>query len=672
MSPDPVTRRLVDLQVLLGVAAICLAERNAALAGVAVALYVALRAVARLGPRSPLPLPTWASNVGALLAVLLMLFETTRPGAELVVAMGHFTVMLQGLLLAGRRSGRDDAMLLVLGLIQALAASVLSSTVLDGALLMAWCLAAAAALLRLSMRGSAERVRARNAAVAGAAGGADGGPAATRPIAQPPIARVFLAGAVVSTLVATAVFVATPRRESDARPEAVAALGALRGTGFAARVELGGTAPQRVLDGPVLHVTVRQGGGNIGRDGRDFLLRGVALDRYEPADRSWMRSPALTREDVLVRVPPESDGRMNFTAGVIPRASTGTRWEVDVLQRGAPVTTLFLPTSRMMAAGTPLTVQIPGLRSLSFNPLDRRLQAVDQSGPASEGYRLEVAPLRDERLAAAYERFRTTTQAEDAAPARPRRWPGWLRPLLGAAAPPEEDAARRGWELDAPLSPVELTRWEVEPERVRELADHVLAAAGLSRDPAAPPEPDDRRRVERLEHFLRTHFDYALDNPEVPAGKDPVISFLFENRRGHCELFAAGLVALCRSVGIPARIATGYRAGEFNALGGYYVVRPEHAHAWVEAALGAPAARRCGRRRGRRSPRRLRPGPAAGPPSTRRPPRRCGPSTSAAGRRGFAGCGTSPSTPSTRGSAASSLSARPRGRGRWRPSRRPR
>ena len=108
MSPDPATRRLVDLQVLLGVGAICLAERNATLAAVAVAGYVALRAAARLGPRSvvplPLPLPSWASNVGAVLAVLLMLFETTRPGAELVVAMGHFTVMLQGLLLAGRRS----------------------------------------------------------------------------------------------------------------------------------------------------------------------------------------------------------------------------------------------------------------------------------------------------------------------------------------------------------------------------------------------------------------------------------------------------------------------------------------------------------------------------------------------------------------------------------------
>ena len=475
-------------------------------------------------------------------------------------------------------------MLLVLGLIQALAASVLSSTVLDGALLMTWCLAAAAASLRLSMRGAAERVHARNAALGGVAA------VSGRRIAQPPITRVFLTGAVVSTLIAAAVFVATPRRESDARPEAVAALGALRGTGFAARVELGGSTPQRVFDGPVLHVAIRQGGGNIGRDGRDFLLRGAALDRYEPSDRSWLRSSGLTREDVLVRVPPESEGRMHFAAGAIPRSETRTRWEVDVLQRGAPVSTLFLPTARMMAAGTPLTVQIAGLRSLSFNPLDRRLQAIDQGGPTTDAYRLEVAPLRDGRIDAAYERFRSIEPTEEHAPSGPRRWPGWLRPLIGGASPPAADPQPRGWEPPSPPSAAELTRWEVQPERVRELADHVLAAAGLTRDPAAPPQPDDRQRVERLEHFLRTHFDYTLDNPVVPAGQDPVISFLFEDRRGHCELFAAGLVALCRSVGIPARIATGYRAGEFNALGGYYVVRPEHAHAWAEAALGDPGA----------------------------------------------------------------------------------
>ena len=602
MTSNRATERLIDAQALLGVGAFCLAERHATLAAAAVGVYAVLRVLRCSGPRCPLPLPPWASNALALLAVGLLFFQVRRPGVELVVAMGLFTAMLQGLLLAGRRSGRDDALLLVLGLIQVLAASVLSSTVLDGVALMAWCAVAAAALTRLAMRTARERIRERNAAL-GAAG--------PLPTAQEaPIGRVFVVGATVATLVAAAVFVATPRRESGSRADATATLGALRGTGFAARVDLGGGTPERVLEGPVLHVTLSQGGGNIGRDGRDFLLRGFALDRYEPSSRSWIRSAHLAREDVLIRLGEDAGGRMSFAAGASSRIASGTRWEMDAMQRGGALSTLFLPTSRLMAAGTPLSVEVPGLRSLGFNPLDRRLQAIDQSGPASDRYRVRTAPLRDEGLAAAYGRFRAqgrpgqaTSGAVEPGGAETGsvdsggvgaggvgsggvgsggRLPGWLRPLLDLAAPSSESAPTQAQADEQSL------RWEVERQRVARLAGNVLAAAGLERDPAAPPGPDDRRRVERLEHFLRTNFDYTLENPVVPEGEDPVISFLFERRRGHCELFAAGLVALCRSVGIPARIATGYRAGEFNPLGGYYVVRQEHAHAWVEAALGSP------------------------------------------------------------------------------------
>ena len=600
MTPDRATRRLVDLQALLGVGALCLAEGNAALAAASAAAYAAIRLGQRAGPGSPLPLPGWASNAGALLAVALLVLEARRPGVELVVAMGHFTVMLQGLLLAGRRGRRDDAMLLVLSLIQVLAASVLSSRVLDGAAMMAWCAAAAGALTRLAMRAGRERVLARNASLGEAAparpAGPPGSPGSPRPpaasgsagvAAGPAIGRVFLPGVAVAALVAAAVFVATPRREAGVRgDDAAATLGALRGAGFAARVDLGVGAPQRVNDGPVLHVTIRQGGGNIGRDGRDFLLRGAALDRYEPWSRSWIRGPAVAREDVLLRLPPGSGGAMSFTPGSGHRSGALTAWEVEAVQRGGGVSTLFLPTDRMMAAGTPLSLRVPGLRSLSFNPVDRRLQAVDRQRPAPESWRVTVAPLRDPGLAASYRRFEPLhagPRPDGSSGRSGARWLSWLRPLVGGGGDEDAGAAEPEPQPDAAA---ELLAWEVEPRRVEALARNVLAAAGLERGAGAAPGPDDRRRVERLEHFLRTNFEYTLTNPRLPEGRDPVIHFLFDERAGHCELFAAGLVALCRSVGIPARIATGYRAGEFNAAGGYYVVRPEHAHAWAEAALG--------------------------------------------------------------------------------------
>src|ERR671910_2087125 len=39
---------------------------------------------------------------------------------------------------------------------------------------------------------------------------------------------------------------------------------------------------------------------------------------------------------------------------------------------------------------------------------------------------------------------------------------------------------------------------------------------------------------------------------------------------------------MARSLGIPARVATGYAPGEYNPFTGFYDVRASDAHAWVE------------------------------------------------------------------------------------------
>jgi hypothetical protein len=42
------------------------------------------------------------------------------------------------------------------------------------------------------------------------------------------------------------------------------------------------------------------------------------------------------------------------------------------------------------------------------------------------------------------------------------------------------------------------------------------------------------------------------------------------------------MVVLLRTIGIPARLVTGFLAGEWNDFGHYYTVRQRDAHAWVE------------------------------------------------------------------------------------------
>jgi transglutaminase-like putative cysteine protease len=85
-----------------------------------------------------------------------------------------------------------------------------------------------------------------------------------------------------------------------------------------------------------------------------------------------------------------------------------------------------------------------------------------------------------------------------------------------------------------------------------------------------------------LEGYLRTHYGYTLDLSGTP-GNDPLAHFLFERRAGHCEYFASAMTVMLRTLGIPARYINGFQTGEYNNIGGDFIVRASDAHSWVEA-----------------------------------------------------------------------------------------
>jgi transglutaminase-like putative cysteine protease len=111
---------------------------------------------------------------------------------------------------------------------------------------------------------------------------------------------------------------------------------------------------------------------------------------------------------------------------------------------------------------------------------------------------------------------------------------------------------------------------DLPPRDVR-LAERITAGASTTYD-----------RVVAVQHWLRTHTVYDLNVPRDPPGVDAVDEFLFERRRGFCEHIASAMVVLLRAVGVPARFVTGFGPGERNALTGYFEVREDDAHAWVE------------------------------------------------------------------------------------------
>jgi transglutaminase-like putative cysteine protease len=111
---------------------------------------------------------------------------------------------------------------------------------------------------------------------------------------------------------------------------------------------------------------------------------------------------------------------------------------------------------------------------------------------------------------------------------------------------------------------------ELDP-RVKQLAQKITENSHNEYDRAA-----------NIERYLKTHYAYTLDL-SGPKTDDPLAYFLFTRRAGHCEYFAAAMTVMLRDLGIPARYVGGFLPGEYNDLGGDYIVRASDAHTWVEA-----------------------------------------------------------------------------------------
>lgn len=83
-------------------------------------------------------------------------------------------------------------------------------------------------------------------------------------------------------------------------------------------------------------------------------------------------------------------------------------------------------------------------------------------------------------------------------------------------------------------------------------------------------------------------FTYSLDaRTASETDMDPIEDFVVNQKRGHCQYFAAALTMALRYEGIPTRIVMGYHPLEYNELGDYFSVRRRDAHAWVEAYFDA-------------------------------------------------------------------------------------
>jgi len=107
--------------------------------------------------------------------------------------------------------------------------------------------------------------------------------------------------------------------------------------------------------------------------------------------------------------------------------------------------------------------------------------------------------------------------------------------------------------------------------RARDLAARVVAGHTASEYDA----------VTALVSYLQHNYTYTLQVGH--ANGYPVEQFLFVDRSGYCEQFASAATLMLRSLGIPARLVTGYSTGDYDPVLNQAIVREKDAHAWVEA-----------------------------------------------------------------------------------------
>jgi hypothetical protein len=136
-------------------------------------------------------------------------------------------------------------------------------------------------------------------------------------------------------------------------------------------------------------------------------------------------------------------------------------------------------------------------------------------------------------------------------------------------APPATALRATGSDYSESMRQTYLQLPKLDP-RIPELAKQIMGRAD---------NPYDKARA--MEIYLRSHYGYTLDLSGTPP-PDPLAYFLFAKRAGHCEYFASAMTVMLRSAGIPARIVNGFLTGEYNDVGGDFIVRASDAHSWVE------------------------------------------------------------------------------------------
>lgn len=486
------------------------------------------------------PIPRWLASV-VTLAALYFSLHGFQAFDRSIDAVALFLMLLQVVKLYEIRGNRDFAQLLVLSLLLMVAAAIGTALLAFGILLIIYLFISLYCCLLFHLKVEAEAARDMLSLPENRIN-----PAALRHD-QRHLARSMrrLTGifATVSITSAVLVFLFCPRPSGEGlfaglqqRP-----LDPIT-TGFSDRVTLGGTG--RITQNPaeVAYVQVWKHD-RLVRGTETLYLRGGVYYDYQRDAREANRWGWQRREDGRLNRIQASAGQSisvrRETEGVEP----AEKWRQRIT---------LLPTgeSPLFALAGVYAVQVDQDLNLNFSARDGLLRS--ESGLDQ---RIEYEVLSDNRL-----------------PIRFRRW--W--PM-----PDETPHSRMFDAVQSEFDPAVAAL--AKDERVSGSdANGPLAA---QRPPGAPTELDAKIAA-NIESYLQRTYSYTLDlsNEDPMEGKDPVVRFLQDHKKGHCVYFASAMTLMCQSLGMRARYVSGFRCDgdSYYPIGDYYIVQQLHAHAWVE------------------------------------------------------------------------------------------
>ncbi|HEX8339934.1 MAG TPA: DUF3488 and transglutaminase-like domain-containing protein, partial [Tepidisphaeraceae bacterium] len=517
------------------------------------------------------PLPRLVANGLTLLFAAWLVMRVRTVSGPPILAICEFLVFLQLVKLYEERGNRDLAQLLVLSLLLMVAAAISTGTLVFALLFIVYLFLSLYCCLLFHLKTETDHAKAvmgitpEEANVMTLKQDQRFLPRSMRRL------TLFVSG--VSIVMAVAVFLFFPRGSGAGIIGNLAFKPNQAMTGFSDQVSFQDVARITQNETPVASVNVTKDGATWGALGKPLYLRGSAPDSYvsnpnDPDRWKWRRTTQAQTD-------------------LIPHIGAGTEQSLNTPFGGERL----VQQVHLYPTGTPVLFAMPGL--VSFMP-GRDVQQF------THGRTDDVIQLREALTGDFNYTVVSTGQSEGppppaaAAPPPPQsprsRFSRWLRSGPGAgaggagnnAADFAGDGGEGGNDRVRPYPvPKEVTEFALRDEVAGvdargNLARQRLAANGIS--------DLDEQVARNIERYLQTQFTYTLDLTDARrvANKDPMVQFLYDFKKGHCEYFAGAMTLMCQGLKMNARMVVGFKCDDFNNVGGYYQVKQSHAHAWVE------------------------------------------------------------------------------------------